>query len=406
MNVDRNLTRYELKVARVWADELRAQKLIDELEFASVAAEIELLLEGEHSGDRLLALATHQPEDDVHTVVRAHFASRGCVRFSEKYFYGRSRNDTSVTLLQLWIADLASEIGKKVLSLAALILESANTEMGTSFISFTHERPSDVTPFAQYLIAYFYSLVRCLQRFRAISPLASGCPLGVGAMAGSDAPVDRCRVARKLGYDAAAPSGIDQVSGRGAATDFAYAVSQLMCELGVISQDLLFWSSMPRPLISLSEASNTASVTGILKVNPTLLFEIRADYGSAIGELVKVTTMRKGVCSGYCADLSLDKAVVDTLAVLALRAIRKTAAALSGVRVHEDNVRELVLSTKFSFLDQACPADGVTSTFDVAALIRSRLEAKRNFGGDSSARMSETLANAKAMLNNLKQAFH
>lgn len=391
-----NLMKYELLVNVAWVNVLSANNLISSSEKQLVLDTISSALS--HKNDEIgpnIINRIGSSDGDIHTLCQMFFETLGHKSFSDNYFYGRSRNDTSVSITKMWLTDEIKTIVTEIILFCDYLISRAEENIDLPFISFTHQRPSDVTLFSQYLIAYTCKLIRCAERYLSINTLLSECPLGVGAMTGSDKTLDRHQIAQSLGFSRPSLSGIDSISDRGFVSDFVHACTELILELSNIAQDLLLWSTPPFPIVELSDMVNTYSVTSMKKSNPTLLFEIRKNTAIAIGESTKLNVSRRGISSGYCTDLSTDKEVLTVMCDLTFDTLKKSITSIKCMKINTGNVLQLA-ETYLIDIDK-------TIALTTSNLLTQRCELKRNFGGDAKFRVRSTLITVREKLCSLQK---
>src|SRR5258707_1184668 len=92
---------------------------------------------------------------------------------------------------------LASALG----DLAAAALDLAQTHRATLFPDYTYLQPAQPTTFGHYLLTFVAPILRDLDRARPAFVHANASPAGSGSVNGSRLPLDRARLAARLGFD-------------------------------------------------------------------------------------------------------------------------------------------------------------------------------------------------------------
>ena len=163
-------------------------------------------------------------------------------------------------------------------------------------------------------------LLRDLDRFAdATARMASQCPLGSGALAGTTYPLDRDFTAEKLGFAAPCANSLDGVSDRDFCIELASAISICMMHLSRLSEEIILWCSWEFKFIELDDAFTTGSSIMPQKKNPDVTELIRGKTGRVYGDLNTLLVMMKGIPLAYNKDMQEDKeAVFDAVDTLEL----------------------------------------------------------------------------------------
>jgi argininosuccinate lyase len=135
-------------------------------------------------------------------------------------------------------------------------------------------------------------------------------PLGSGALAGTNYPVDRAYVAKLLGFRTVTDNSLDAVSDRDFAVELAAAFSLLMMHLSRFSEELILWSSQEFHFVELPDAFCTGSSMMPQKKNPDVPELIRGKTGRVYGDLMALLTTLKALPLSYNRDLQEDKAAL------------------------------------------------------------------------------------------------
>ncbi len=244
--------------------------------------------------------------EDVHSLVEALLRDK-VGALAGKLHTGRSRNDQVATDLKLWIRRALRELQQGVLDLAAALADRAEQEAATPMPGYTHLKQAEPITFGHWLLAFAEMLLRDSSRITDCLSRSDECPLGSAALAGTPLPIDRDALARRLGFSRATANSLDSVSDRDFAADYLFAASLLLIHLSRLSEDLIFFSSDEVAFVELPDSLSTGSSRMPQKKNPDLLELTRGHAGRAIGELVGLLTILKGLPLAYDKDLQLDK---------------------------------------------------------------------------------------------------
>ncbi len=350
--VDWRLWPYELAVDRAWFAELVEIGVLNEATGQRLQGGLDRLerrLEAEASGEL--------PDEDVHTLVERLLTDELGDEASQVRL-GRSRNDVVATDTRLWTLDACSRIDTDIRNLQGALTDAAETGLSVPFPAYTHLQRAQPTLAAHWLLSHFWPLQRGRERLRDARARVARLPLGAAAGTGSTLPVDRERLARRLGFEEPCRNSLDAVGGRDWASEVLFAWSQASIDLSRLAEDLIVYASAEFGLVRLDDAYSTGSSLMPQKRNPDGAELARARGGTSIGVLAGYLASLKGLPSGYSKDLQEDKrtlfgaaeALSETLAVLAgtVRTMtfdpERAAAALSADMLTADVAERLAVA--------------------------------------------------------------
>jgi len=160
---------------------------------------------------------------------------------------------------------------------------------------------------AHHLLAYVDMLERDRGRLLDAVRRLNVMPLGSGALAGTNYPLDRGYTAKLLGFPAITENSLDAVSDRDFAAEVLAALAILIMHLSRFSEELVLWSSQEFQFIELSDGFCTGSSMLPQKKNPDVPELVRGKTGRVYGHLLGVLTTLKGLPLAYNRDLQEDK---------------------------------------------------------------------------------------------------
>jgi argininosuccinate lyase len=139
-------------------------------------------------------------------------------------------------------------------------------------------------------------------------------PLGSGALAGTNYPVNRRYTAQLLGFSTVTLNSLDAVSDRDFLIETASAFSIVMMHMSRLSEELIIWASQEFQFVDLPDAFCTGSSMMPQKKNPDVPELVRGKTGRVYGHLVNLLTLLKALPLSYNRDLQEDKpALFDAL---------------------------------------------------------------------------------------------
>ena len=149
---------------------------------------------------------------------------------------------------------------------------------------YTHLQRAQPVLVAHHLLAYFFMLERDWQRLDDWKR-CSWMPLGAGALAGVNYPLDREQVAAELGFDRVAPNAMDAVAARDAAFAYLAIVASCALTLSRLAEELVLWSTQEFGLASLPESWTSGSSIMPQKRNPDGAELVRAKSAGFLARL-------------------------------------------------------------------------------------------------------------------------
>ena len=281
-----------------------------------------------------------KPElEDVHMNIEAELTRR--VPAGAKLHTARSRNDQVALDLRMWLRDEITKLADELRSLQDALVTLADSYIAVIIPGYTHLQRAQPVYFAHHLLAYVEMFQRDYERLKDCFHRLNVCPLGSGAIAGSTLPLDRDLVARLLGFvDAAGKprltqNSMDAVCDRDFAVEFCSVAALLAVHMSRMAEDLILWASAEFGYIKIADAYTTGSSLMPQKKNPDIAELTRGKTGRAIGNLVALLTLLKGLPMTYNRDLQEDKERLFDSVDTARATVRIMDAMLRNVRVNQ-----------------------------------------------------------------------
>ncbi|HET6369661.1 MAG TPA: argininosuccinate lyase [Nitrospiria bacterium] len=332
---DRRLFRYDIEGSIAHVKALGEIGVLSKKEIdAIVRGLVEIRLEME----REEAKAPIEDED-----IHMHVEKRLVAKIGEtgkKLHTGRSRNDQVATDLRLYLREETARIRERAALFQRALVDLARKEGDTILPGYTHLQRAQPVLLAHHLLAYVEMLERDKERLAEVRARVNILPLGSGALAGSNFPLPRDRVAKMLGFSGVSRNSIDAVSDRDFAIEFLSAAAVLMMHLSRFSEELILWSSAEFGFVDLPDRFCTGSSMMPQKKNPDVLELVRGKTGRIYGGLLSMLTILKGLPLSYNRDLQEDKEplfdAVDTLK----GALSILARLSAGIRVNRKRMME------------------------------------------------------------------
>jgi argininosuccinate lyase len=231
-----------------------------------------------------------------------------------KLHTGRSRNDQVALDIRLYLREQLDHLIGQLHEFQRVLLAKAKANQTVAMPGYTHLQRAQPVLVAHHLLAYVEMLERDKGRVRDARARLNVMPLGSGALAGSNYPIDRRYTASLLGFQTVTQNSLDAVSDRDFMVEGAAALAIVMMHLSRLSEELILWSSQEFHFVDLPDAFCTGSSMMPQKKNPDVPELIRGKAGRVYGQLMNLLTMLKALPLSYNRDLQEDKpALFDAL---------------------------------------------------------------------------------------------
>lgn len=284
--------------------------------------------------------------EDVHSFIEIQLkAAIGPV--AGRLHTARSRNDQVATAFRLTLAREGEALTKELLALQHTLLTRAQSEVDTILPGLTHFQHAQPVSLAHHLLAYFWMFQRDRERIADWMKRVRVLPLGSAALAGTSFPLDRGFVAKELGFHRPCENSLDGVSDRDFALELLSGLSLVAIHLSRMAEEFVIWSAPEHGFLELTDQVTTGSSIMPQKKNPDVSELIRGRTGRAIGALVQMATMMKGLPLAYNRDMQEDKEPVFYALDSVRASLRLTAFMLEGAKFHRVKM-EAALAGDFS----------------------------------------------------------
>jgi argininosuccinate lyase len=247
-------------------------------------------------------------DEDIHTAVERRLTE--ITPAGASLHAGRSRNDQVALDLRLYCRAAAGEATDRIAHLVSALASKAASHAGWVMPGYTHLQRAQPVTVGHHLLAHAEPLLRDAIRFRSAYEAADEMPLGSGALAGSTLPLRREVAARELGFSRLTENSIDAVADRDFALDLVYACLAASLHMSRLGEDVVLWASAEFGFVKLADEIATGSSLMPQKKNPDIAELLRGRAGRALGSLVGLATVLKGLPLAYDRDLQEDKQAV------------------------------------------------------------------------------------------------
>ncbi|MBI4475322.1 MAG: argininosuccinate lyase, partial [Acidobacteria bacterium] len=329
LGTDAVLLEVDIRASRAHARALLGCGVLSEDEWRAIAGGLQEILT-EYTPDQVKAM----PYEDIHTFVEATLQRKiGPTAF--KLHTGRSRNDQVATDFRMFVRKAILLVLADLEALEVALEQCGSSNPETLVPAYTHLRRAQPIRWNTYCLAFVEMFRRDRERFEQSLGRVDVLPLGSGAVAGSNFPLDREAIAKELGFSRVSANTLDATCDRDFVIEFLSNAALLMTHASRLAEDWIIYSTDEFGFLELSEKVTTGSSLMPQKKNPDGLELIRAKAAITIGLLTGFLSVVKGLPTGYNKDLQEDKESF-------LRAFENVRLSLSVLRL---TVRSVVLKT-------------------------------------------------------------
>lgn len=196
---------------------------------------------------------------------------------------GRSRNDLKATVTSLRLRDWTLGFAEQAARLEGALLSRARAYRSVVMPVYTHFQTAMPITYGYYLLGVALAVGRDLDALRTAAGGLHVCPLGAGAVAGTDLPIDPARTAALLGYGAPARHALDAVASRDVPLRVLGAATGLAVTLSRLATDLQLWSTAEFGFIHFPDRLVGGSSAMPQKRNAFITEHVKAKPGQALG---------------------------------------------------------------------------------------------------------------------------
>jgi argininosuccinate lyase len=296
-------------------------------------------------------------EEDIHMAVEAELGRRlGPV--AGRLHTARSRNDQVALDLRMHVRGEAAGALHRAATLVSTLARRANDERETLIPAYTHRQRAQPTSVGFLLCAWSSNLLRAAETIAFALSRCDRLPLGSGACSGSSLPIDRKLTSYLLGFSAPTLNALDTVGDRDFALDWTWGGARVLLSLSRLCTDVIDYATSEFQYVKLDGRIAAGSSMMPQKKNPDIFELVRGQSGKAVGNVMAMLTLVKGLPTGYNRDLQEDRRPLLETGPLVCGALDAVSLALPHVTF--DGVR-----------GAAALADGSTQATDLAeALVR------------------------------------
>ena len=315
LEIDLPLAPYDIDGTRAHLEELEALGIVTAEQREALDSALTTIAEQLEAG----TFAWKPEHEDIHMNIEAAIIELVGPELGGHLQAGRSRNEEIVSDERRWLLDAARRFDVGLKRLQQTLVDRAQDETDTVLPAHTHTQPAQPVLLAHHLLAYVEMLDRDRARLADAAARADRCPAGSGAAVGSGLPIDRHRLAARLGFAAPSDNSLDAVADRDYAVELVSAVAIALGHLSRIAGELVLWSTPYVGFVRLADGYASGSSMLPNKRNPDSAELIRARASRVAGDLATLLSLTSGLPLAYHRDLQeTRRAMFDAVASLEL----------------------------------------------------------------------------------------
>ena len=244
--------------------------------------------------------------EDIHTHVETRLVEL-IGEDGKRLHTGRSRNDQVATDTHLYLRFHMLKQRKMMVSLLETLVARAAEHKKTLWAGYTHAQIAQPVLLAHYLLAYFEKFKRDLNLLDFCLNEIDFSPLGAGAMAGPNYPVDREYSAERMGFSHVYQNSMDAVSNRDYQLNYLFFCSRFFIHTSRLCEDLILYNTAEFSYIRMSDAVTTGSSIMPQKKNPDIAELLRGKSARVIANFHALLLNLESLPLTYNRDLQEDK---------------------------------------------------------------------------------------------------
>ncbi|WP_405871199.1 argininosuccinate lyase [Streptomyces zaomyceticus] len=219
----------------------------------------------------------------LYLMYEGHLVAELGAEIGGKLHTGRSRNDIKATITALRLRAELTDLLGEVLRLQAVLLSRARAHRSVVMPVYTHFQPAMPVSYGYYLAGIATALDRDIDALGHVLDHLDRCPLGAGAVAGTDLPIDPDRTAALLGFPHGPLHATDAVAARDTMLRAVAAAASAALTLSRLATDLQLWSTQEFGFVEFPERLVGGSSAMPQKRNAFLLEHVKAKAALAVG---------------------------------------------------------------------------------------------------------------------------
>lgn len=204
---------------------------------------------------------------------------------------GRPRREAARVAMRIAIRRAVLDAHAALVTLGDAYLVQARRHRAALMADFTYLQPAQPTSLGYVLAGHLQPVLRHLVRLENAYGWVNRSPVGAGGTTGSSLPLDRERLAARLGFYGVIAHARDANWQADGFVDLLATLAAVAVEAGQVAADLEIWASPAYGFVELADAYCRVSALMPQKKNPYALAVIRHSGGAASGALAGLLAM-------------------------------------------------------------------------------------------------------------------
>jgi argininosuccinate lyase len=208
---------------------------------------------------------------------------------------GRPRREAARVAMRIATRRAILDAHTALLALGDAYLAQARRHRDALMADFTYLQAAQPTTLGYVLASHLQPVLRHLMRLENAYNWVNRSPAGAGGTSGSSLPLDRERLAGRLGFYGVIPHARDAMWQADGFVDLLATLASVAVEAGQVAADFEIWASPAYGFVELADQYCRVSALMPQKKNPYALAVIRHAGGNASGALAGLlATLRTG----------------------------------------------------------------------------------------------------------------
>lgn len=233
-------------------------------------------------------------------IARAGVAVGGAVHTA------RSRNDINACVTKLKLRARHAGCHRALWRLRATLLDKAAATLDWPLPVYSQYQAAQPGSFGYYLWSVDAALVRDQSALHQLEDDLATCPMGAGAGAGTDFPIDPGSVAEMLGFRRSTISALDAVASRDLALRLLATLAIAATTLSRLAQDLQLWTMRETAFLELPDALSGGSSLMPQKKNPYLIEIAKGRLAQVVGAAATATAAMQRTPFGNSVEIGTE----------------------------------------------------------------------------------------------------
>jgi len=245
---------------------------------------------------------------------------------------GRPRREAARVAMRIALRRAVLDAHSALMGLGDAYLAQARRHREALMADFTYLQPAQPTSLGYILAGHLQPVLRHLMRLENAYNWVNRSPAGAGGTTGSSLPIDRERLAGRLGFYGVIPHARDAMWQTDGFVDLLATLAIVAVEAGQVAADLEIWASPAYGFVELADEYCRVSALMPQKKNPYALAVIRHAGGSTAGALAELLAVHRTGTARTDHFLSATGDVYRAVATVTA-ALRLLAGVISTLRV-------------------------------------------------------------------------